>query len=348
MNNYKDHLIAVGETIRTALSRLDQLAADAILFVVSQQGKLIGSLTDGDVRRGFLKGFNIDNKVEEFIQPHPKYFRKSEYRMEDVIRYRRDNYRIIPVLDDQDCVINIVNFRFLKSYLPLDAVIMAGGRGERLRPLTDTTPKPLLRIGEKPIIEHSLDRLVSHGIDDIWISVRYLGQQIMDHIGDGSTKNVRIEYVDELKPLGTIGAVRNIRNFRHDNILITNSDLLTDLNYEDFYIDFLKNDADVSIVTIPYRVGVPYAVLETSDGRVLSFKEKPTYTYYSNGGIYLMKRHVIEKIPSDTFYNATDLIESLLNNGGKVVSYPLTSYWLDIGRIEDFEKAQTDIKHLKL
>lgn len=348
MGNYKEHLVTTGEMIKTALAKLDKLAADAILFVVDQDMKLVGSLTDGDVRRGLLKGLSIDNKVEEFIQPNPKYFRKSAYSMDDVIRFRRDNYRIIPVLDDQDRIINIVNFRFVKSYLPLDAVVMAGGRGERLRPLTDQVPKPLLRIGDKPILDHNLDRLISYGIDDFWISVRYLGQQIVEHVGDGSKKNVRIEYVEEDKPLGTIGSVRNIMNFRHGNILVTNSDLLTDLDYEDFYMDFIKSGADVSIVTIPYRVGVPYAVLETSDGRVLSFKEKPTYTYYSNGGIYLMKRQVVDRIPANTFYNATDLIELLLNNGGRVISYPLTSYWLDIGRIEDFERACSDIHHLKL
>jgi NDP-sugar pyrophosphorylase family protein len=224
---------------------------------------------------------------------------------------------------------------------------MAGGEGKRLRPHTENVPKPLLKIGAKPIIEHNVDRLIKFGVDDFWICVRYLGKQIEDYFGDGSSKNISIDYVWEDEPLGTIGAVSKIDSFKHEHILVTNSDLLTDLDYEDFYFDFIKNDADLSIVTIPYRVGVPYAVLEMTEGRVVALNEKPTYTYYSNGGIYLMKKKVLEVIPGNSLYNATDLVEELLRRGKKVNSYPLTSYWLDIGQLGDFEKAKIDIQHLK-
>lgn len=348
MENIQRHLIHSNASIKEALQKLDDLAADAILFVVKDSNRLIGSLTDGDVRRGFLRGLNFENEVKAFIQPNPRYLVKNNFSIEKVIEYRNHNFKVLPVVDDGLRIINIINFRHTRSYLPVDAVIMAGGRGERLRPMTDTVPKPLLEVGGKPIISHNLDRLISYGIDDIWISVRYKADQIMNFFGDGASHGVRIQYIQEDEPRGTIGAVRNVKNFGHDVVLVSNSDLLTNLDYEDFYIDFLRKDAALSIVTIPYTVTVPYAVLETANGHVISFKEKPNYTYYSNGGIYLMKRECLEDIPPDILYNATDLMESMINRGKKVISYPMMGYWLDIGRHEDYIKANEDIKHIKL
>jgi NDP-sugar pyrophosphorylase family protein len=177
--------------------------------------------------------------------------------------------------------------------------------------------------------------------------VKYLGEQIEAHFGNGSQRNIIIDYVWEDEPLGTIGAVSKITNFAHDYVLVMNSDLLTNLDYEHFYIDFIKQDADFAVVTIPYKVSVPYAVLETSNGEIRSFKEKPTYTYYSNGGIYLMKKEVLDYLPKENHFNATDLMEKLINENRKVVSYPLLGYWLDIGKHEDFAKAQIDINNIK-
>ncbi len=333
-----------GSTIRQALECLNYLAIDAIVFIVDGKQKLIGSVTDGDIRRGLIKGYHIENLVDYIIQPNPKFIRKGERNINKVIEYREKNFRILPVLDKNDKIVNVINFRELKSYLPVDAVIMAGGRGERLRPLTDTTPKPLLKVGDKPILEHNLDRLRLFGIDDFWITVKYLGSQIEDYFSDGNEKSISIQYIHENEPLGTIGAVSKITNFTHDYVLVTNSDLLANIDYEHFFLDFLQNEADFSVVTIPYSVDIPYAVLETNNGHVLNFREKPTYTYYSNGGIYLMKREVLKYLPKEKYFNATDLMETLIKNGNKVVSYPLAGYWLDIGRHEDYEKAQKDIK----
>lgn len=348
MRNYREHLIAAGSKIKEALVKFGVLATDAILFVVDENDVLIGSLTDGDVRRGLLKNFTIENTVDEIIQSDPKYIKKGDRDINKIISFRERNYRILPVLDAENRIVNIINFREKKSYLPVDAVVMAGGRGQRLRPLTDDTPKPLLKIGDKAIMEHNVDRLMMYGIDDFWFSVKYLGEQIEDYFGDGSKNNINIDYVWEDEPLGTIGAVSKIDNFKHDYILVTNSDILTTMDYEDFFVDFIENDADLSIVSIPYTVDIPYAVLETEDDRILNFKEKPTYTYYSNGGIYMMKKYVFDRIPKDSFFDATDLMEALIKEGKKVISYPLRRYWLDIGKHEDLKKAQEDIKHLDL
>lgn len=348
MQNFNDHLILKGSSIREALKILNELSQDAILFVVNDLGQLIGSLTDGDVRRGLLNNFTLENQIDDIIQPNPRFINKGNYNIQKIIEYREENYRIIPVLDDKSRVVNVINFRKIKSYLPIDAVIMAGGRGQRLMPLTENTPKPLLKVGNKAIMEHNLDRLAMFGIDDFWFSVKYLGEQIQQHFGNGKNKNINIEYVWEDVPLGTIGAVSQIINFKHDYILITNSDLLTNVDYEQFFLEFIKEEADLAILTIPYKVNVPYAVLDTCKGKVTSLKEKPTYTYYSNGGIYLLKREVLQFIPKNNFYNATDLIDQLIEKNYKVISIPFSGYWLDVGKHEDFEKAQADINHVNL
>ncbi|GGH74610.1 nucleotidyltransferase family protein [Phaeocystidibacter marisrubri] len=348
MIDYKLHLIPHTSTIRQALERLNELAADAILFAVDEAGVLIGSLTDGDVRRGLISGKALEDRVSDFVQSKPKYITKDKYDIQNVIALREGGFRILPVVDSEKRIVNVINFRYVSSYLPMDAIIMAGGKGTRLLPMTKDTPKPLLKIGGKAIIEHGIDRLRKFGVDDIWISINYLGDQIEQTFKSGEDKGIHIKYIQEDQPLGTIGSVSYAEGLLHDYVLVTNSDILTELDYEEFFLDFLEKGADMSIVTIPYRVDVPYAVLETSNHHIISFKEKPTYTYYSNGGIYLIKRELLNRIPKGTFYNSTDLMQDLVQNGFNVVSFPLRQYWLDIGKPDDFQKAQEDIKHLDL
>ena len=345
MKIYKNHLIHSNSKVKEALYLLNELSIDAILFVIDKNEKLIGSLTDGDIRRGLIDGYNIESNINDFIEKNPKYISKKVNSLEKIIEYRKLGYKILPVLDENRKVVNIINFRKTLSYLPVDAVIMAGGKGKRLSPLTDSKPKPLLLVGNKPIIEHNLDRLALFGIDDIWISINYLGEQIESYFGDGKNKNLKIEYVWEKKSLGTIGAVSKIKNFKHDNILLTNSDLLTNLNYEHFYKEFLIQDADMAVLSIPYKIDIPYAVLESNDSQVKSFIEKPTYTYYSNGGVYLFKKSMLKYIPENKFFNATDFMQKLLDENYKVVSIPFSGYWLDVGKHDDFKKANEDIKN---
>ena len=347
MRNYKDHLIPTGSKIRSALIKLNSLGSDAILFVVDTTDTLIGSITDGDVRRALIEDYTTDDVVDKIIQDNPKFIEKDNYDIFKVIEYRKGKFRIIPIVDKNGRIVNVINFDYLKSYLPLDAILMAGGRGSRLSPMTDTIPKPLLKIGDKAIMEHNVDRLALFGIDDFWFSINYLGEQIEEYFGTGENKNRCIEYVEEEKPLGTFGAIANIDSLRHEYVLITNSDILTNMDYEDFFINFLKEKADMSIVSIPYEVDIPYAVLETQNNVIKDFKEKPTYTYYSNGGIYLVKKELLVRIPRNTFYNATDLLDSLIKDGKKIISYPISDYWLDIGKPADFEKAQRDINQIK-
>jgi len=226
---------------------------------------------------------------------------------------------------------------------------MAGGKGERLLPLTQNTPKPLLKVGDKPIIEHNIDRLIKFGINDIYISVRYLAEQLVEYFGDGRDKGCNIYYIFEDEPLGTIGALSKIENLKNENVILLNSDLLTNIDYEDFFRVFKEENAAMAIASTPFDINVPYAVLEFSEGKNIStFKEKPKYTYYSNAGIYLIKADLLNRIPKNEKHDATDFLNGLLSDGFKVISEPIHGYWLDIGRIEDYFKAQEDIRYINL
>lgn len=345
--NYKRHLLTKDSSVKEALIKLNDLASDAILFITDNSLTLLGSITDGDLRRGFIRGLNFDSPIIEFAQPNPKYIQQNNYDLKTIINLRENNFSIFPIVDSNKRVINVVNFKHQKSYLPIDATIMAGGRGERLRPLTDTVPKPMLPVGDKPIIEHNIDRLKNYGIDDLWISLGYKGEQIENYFNDGSSKSIRIKYLHEKAPLGTAGALSLVNTWSHPTILLMNSDLLTNLDYEDLYLHFISSEADLAVVSIPYSINVPYAVFELENNRVLSLREKPTFTYYSNAGIYLMKREVIHLIPQNEHFNATDLIEQLIQKGRQVITYPFLGYWLDIGRHEDYRKAQENINFIK-
>ena len=342
----KNHLIFFDSNIKEALIRLNELSEDAILFLVNYENVLVGSLTDGDIRRGFLRGFNLQSVISKICQKNPKHIIEGKNNLEKIIEYRKNNYKIIPLVDSNKKIINVINFRKIRSYLPIDAVIMAGGRGERLKPLTDNIPKPLLQIGDKAIMEYNLERLALYGIDDFWITVNYLGELIENYFGDGNRNRVKINYVREKKSLGTIGAVSLIDSFKHDYVLIANSDLLTNINYEEFFFEFIRKKADVAVLSIPYEVNIPYAVLQTDNGNIKSLNEKPTYTYYSNGGVYLFKKEALKYIPKNKFFNATDLVVKLIKQQLKVISVPFSGYWLDIGKHNDFEKAHFDLKNI--
>ena len=247
-----------------------------------------------------------------------------------------------------DLILDCVNFRYRKSILPVDCVIMAGGKGERLNPLTITTPKPLLKIGEKPIIEYNLDNFKRFGISKCWITINYLGDQIEAFASNKTNKDFEISTVTEPFSMGTIGSIKLIDTIEKDTVLVCNSDLLNDVNLEAFYLDFVDSEADLSVVTIPYNVNVPYAIMELQDEFVLNLKEKPNFTYYSNGGIYLFKKELLELIPKNSYFTAIDFMEKILESGLKIKSFAHNGYWLDIGKQEDYQRAKSDITKLNL
>ena len=349
MYNLDHHIIITESSIRNALVIIDEQGLIAnVLFVIDPSGKLVGSLTEGDIRRGLLKGEDLNSNVLSVMQTKFKFLIENKFDHSDIKDLKKQKIYFVPIIDEENKIVEIIDVNKYKPSIPVNAIIMAGGKGQRLMPLTKDVPKPLLKIGDKPIIEHNIDRLTKFGIQDIHISVNYLGDQLIDYFKDGKEKNIHIEYINETEFLGTIASVKLAENYKHETLLIMNSDLLTNIDFYDFYQVFLDEEADMVIASTSYHVDIPYAVMETNGSvQVSSLKEKPRYTYYSNAGIYLIKKELLNLIPNGVFYNVTDLIDRLLELNKKVISFPIIGYWLDIGKHEDFKKAQEDIKHLQ-
>lgn len=350
MNKFKSHLILQNQTLRQALQQLnlDENAQELILFVIDENQKVLGTITDGDIRRALLKDFELNNTVAEAMNTNFKFLIQGDFSIETIDEFKARGLKFIPILNSEKQLINLIDLQKKKTVLPVDAVLMAGGRGSRLAPLTDNTPKPLLRIGEKPVIEYNIDRLIGYGVENIYISINYLGEQIKNYFGDGSKKGIKIHYIEEDAPLGTFGALTLVPHYIHKDLIVMNSDLLTTIDFEQFFRTYLTDAAELQIAAIPYEIKIPYAVLETNNNIIYDFKEKPTKVFYSNAGIYLLKAKLLKHIPPNTFYNATDFMKMAIEEKRKVTSFSVLDYWLDIGNPEDFERAQRDIKKLKL
>jgi len=345
MKDFTKYTIKSHASCLEALRKLELEDTNQTLFVVDESDRLIGTLTDGDIRRGFIKGLQLDSSIDLFCFQNFSYI-NNEINVSEIRKLRNEGKKVIPKINKQGQIEKVYDLSNLNSILPLNAIIMAGGRGERLRPLTDNTPKPMLLLGEKPIIEHNIDRLISYGIDSITISVRYLSDQIINYFGDGSSKGISINYIEESTPLGTIGCLSMLKEIKHNTLLVLNSDIFSNLNYEDFYLDFIDTNADMAVASFPYSVDIPYAIMEIKDDCIISFKEKPKNTYYANAGIYMIKKESLSNIPPNSFYNATDLMDSIINKGGKLIHSPITGFWIDIGKHDDYNKAKEILKHL--
>ena len=346
MSTKKCFIINHNNTIREALVALNNVSGEnQSLFVVNDALQMVGSLSDGDIRRGIINGGNLEDKVETIMHRDFKFLYKKEYDVAHLKAFRESRILFIPILDEQKHIVDSVNMLYMKSQLPVDAVLMAGGKGERLRPLTEKTPKPLLPIGDKAIIDHNIDHLISYGVKHINVTVNYLKEQIEEHFAE-PYNGIQVRTFQEPFFLGTMGSVKFVDSFVNDMVLVMNSDLLTNIDYEDFYLDFLNNDADMSVAAVPYAVNVPYGIFELNGCDIHGLKEKPTYNYYANAGIYLIKRKLLNLIPAEKFFDATDFIEMLISNNYKVIRFPLVGYWIDIGKPEDYQKAIELVKIL--
>ncbi len=345
--NVENILINKKESILEALRKLNTIrdVSRLILFVENDNKAVIGSLTDGDIRRSLAKNADLQITLSDICNKNFS-FEYETMAFLDLKNYRKQNIKILPILDSENRLIRIIDLERTKSELPLECMIMAGGRGKRLSPLTDSIPKPMLLLGEKPIIEHNIDRLISFGIKKIYISVKYLADQIEEYFGDGSSKGVEIKYIKEDEPLGTAGALSLVDQFNTDHILLMNSDLFTSINFEDLYLDLIEQGADMAVASTEYKVDVPYAIFETSGEMITDFKEKPSFVYHSNAGIYILSKDLINKIPKAKFFDITELMDDLVKNGGKLIHTPIIGFWIDIGSPRDYEKAKEFIKHL--
>lgn len=339
------HIINSTSTILEALDRMNQLSgSERTLLVVNAERRMVGTLTDGDIRRGLLREIVLDAPVSEVMHKNFRCLRGENPDIFLMREARRKGITLLPHLDDEGRVTRIYDLTVCRTVLPLSAILMAGGRGERLRPLTLSTPKPLLKIGDKSIIDYNIDALARVGISDISVTVNYLAEQMERHFST-PREGMNIRCVREPQFLGTIGAAR-LCEFNNDGTsLIMNSDLLTTISFEEMYMKHTATDADITVATVPYIVSVPFGVLETDGDNICGVKEKPIFTYYSNAGIYIIKNRLLSKIPANERFDATDLIDLAINEGLNVVYYPIDGTWIDIGSPDDFRKAQQLMRH---
>ncbi len=341
------HFLSKDKTLLEALTLINSLAPDPlVLFVVDEEKRMLGTLTDGDSRRALIAGASVDDKVERVMHTNFNYMKLDAINDVKEIKHQKElKMKLVPVLDNDMHIVDIINLEKYDTRLPIDAVLMAGGKGERLRPLTEKTPKPLLPVGGKAIIDHNIDRLIVNGVKHINVTVNYLGEQLEEHFVEPRGE-VLVHTVREPKYLGTIGSIRFVKEFYNDTVLVMNSDLFTNINYEDFYLHFKEHNAEMSVAAVPYTVSVPYGIFDLEGREIHGLIEKPTYNYYANAGIYLIKRSALNEIPEHTFFNATDLIEKLIAEGKKVIRFPLNGTWIDIGSPQEYQKANELVKHL--
>ncbi|MES2616815.1 MAG: nucleotidyltransferase family protein [Bacteroidota bacterium] len=345
MIDVNSHSIPITNSLHEAMKQLEILSPVLILFAVDEKNELKGVITDGDIRRFLTKGGSMQSAISNALNSNFISLEEDNYSSADLIKIKEKQIDFIPVVNAHNQLVDILNLKTHRSRLPLQAVIMAGGKGERLMPLTEQTPKPLLKVGNKAIIQYNIDLLQLYGVKNIFITVNYLADKINDYINETAQSNT-VHLVKETSPLGTIGSLSLAKKHLTKDILLMNSDLLTNIDLEDFYFHFVDHKADIAVACIPYNVEIPYGVMETDQHHIKSVKEKPTYTYYSNAGIYLIKKDLLSIIPDNEKLDATTFIENAIASGKKVVSFPLLSYWLDIGKHEDYQKAQVDVIQL--
>ena len=339
------HIISENSTILDALKVLNSLSGQPmVLIAVNDSGVVKGTLTDGDIRRALLAGASTDTMVSEVMFREFKHLRDDIIDVKTMKQYRQMGIKLLPHIAEDGTIKQLYDLTVTRTILPLSAILMAGGKGERLRPLTLNTPKPLLEIGGKAIIDYNIEALASVGITDITVTTRYLADQIHQHFAT-PVAGVNVKCVTETLPLGTIGAASLVARPKTGNTLVMNSDLLTTISFEEMYMRHVEEQADVTIAAIPYVVSVPYAILTTDGAQVKGIEEKPSYSYYANAGIYIFSNELLDTVPCDSRTDATDLIEQAIDKGMKVTYYPINGTWIDVGSPNDFKQAQDLMRH---
>lgn len=349
MEKIQKHTINENTKIIEALAKIDKFSVGQalVLFVLDEAKQIVGSLTDGDIRRGLLAGVSLDEKVKKAMNKNFHYIKNLD-NYKKIRKLKEEDLKIIPHITEDKKIIKFIDLKEIKAILPIDAIIMAGGKGVRLKPYTNDMPKPMLELNKKPIIAHNIDRLISYGVKNFYVSINHLKEQIKNYLDKNyRDKDLTINYIEETQPLGTVGSIALVENFKNEDVLVINADVLTNIDFEDFYSNYKDFNDDMSVATFNVKVDIPYAVLETKEKRIKSFIEKPTYTYYSNAGIYLLNKKFIKLIPKGEIYDTIELIEKMIENNKKVSHFPIRGYWLDIGTVQNYSKAQDDIRYIK-
>lgn len=346
--NFENILISPDVKIRDALKVIDKEAMHAAL-VVLECNKLIGLVTDGDIRRGLINGIGLDDPVTEIMNISPTSATTSMSNESLKVMMQKKKILLLPILNENG---RLVNVKTLHETLEIEkrdnpVFLMAGGFGTRLRPLTDNCPKPMLKVGGKPMLEILINHFKSHGFYKFYISTHYLPEVIMSHFGDGSQHDIEITYVHEDAPLGTGGALSLLpKGIPKLPLIMINGDILTNVDFGKVLDFHIKNQADATMCVRDYEIKVPFGVIEGKGNEISNIVEKPTYRYFVNAGIYVISNKVIESLSSNEYLDMPTLFENLKANDEKTLKFPIHEYWLDVGRHDDFNRAQVDIHDL--
>jgi dTDP-glucose pyrophosphorylase len=342
--------IGLDAPLRSLVACIDRSGRLSIALLADSDGHLINVITDGDVRRGLLAGLTLDSPTRELLpikkgMPNPEAVTApagtSPVKLLRLMQAK--HIRQVPLLSPDRTVVDIVSLADLLPQPPQDlsAVIMAGGFGTRLRPMTDDTPKPMLQVGGRPVMEWMVDQLRAAGIYRVKVTTHYLSEKIVEHFGDGHAFGIEMEYVKEDEPLGTGGALGLLD--RHDGpLLVINGDVLTKVDFNKMLDFHLENEADMTVAVNLSQMEVPFGVVECAGPRIMAIQEKPRISMLVNAGIYLLQPTVQPFLPRGERFNMTDLIQWLLDAGRNVVGFPIREYWTDIGQHESYHRAQAE------
>ena len=328
------------ENLRTTLECLEESALQIIL-VIDKNDKLLGVVTDGDVRRAILKSLGMETVVTEIMATDPQCGAPGDSRDMLLNRMRSESIQQMPVVDENGILVDLILFENRGS-LPNNIVLMAGGGGIRLRPLTADIPKPMLHVGNRPILETIISQLHDFGFVNFHISLNYLGEQIETYFNDGSQWGISINYLKENFPLGTAGSLSLLEGTLNEPIIVMNSDLLTKLNFEQLLAFHNAHDSSLTVCVRDYDYILPYGVVEVDGQNLIAIKEKPQKKELVNAGIYILDPHVIDLVKTDTYVDMTDIIHLLIEEDDRPRVFPIHEYWLDIGQKQDFQRAEDE------
>lgn len=340
MKDWKEILILPDESIQRVIEIIDA-SAKQIALVVDRNSRLLGTVTDGDIRRGMLKGLTLNEPVDKIMNPNPTVATIQDDRETILALMKRKTLRQIPIVNNNYQVVSVDILEDLIMIEKRDnfVVIMAGGLGSRLSPLTNECPKPLLKVGTKPILETILKSFIDQGFWQFYIAVNYRAEMVKEYFGDGSRWGVEIRYIHENKRMGTAGALSLINQCTELPILVMNGDLLTKVDFKHL-LDFHFDQRALGTMCVrEYEFQIPYGVVNVDKYRLKGIEEKPTQRFFVSAGIYVLEPKVMELIPEDRFFDMPALFEKMIEQKWETVVFPIREYWLDIGRIEDYEKA---------
>lgn len=336
-------LVAPETSIIDAMRRMDETALQ-IIMVVSGERQLLGTVTDGDIRRAILKGTDLKVSIDTVMNKRPTAFKANESRQDMLTAMRLLDIARVPIVDDRNRVVGLQILDQLLRPASKDnpVVLMAGGLGSRLSTLTQNCPKPLLPIGNQPVLQTILENFISHGFHKFYISVNYKAEMIMDYFGNGCRWDVSIEYIHEDKRMGTAGALSLLPERPQQPFFVMNGDILTKVNFLQLLDFHTEHRAAATMCAYRYELQIPYGVLKVDKYRLQEITEKPTQSFFVNAGIYVLEPHALDHIPADTFFDMPSLFDKIIASGQDSAVFPIREYWLDIGKMSDFELAQSD------